>query len=184
MRTRGIAKWAKVQSPDTKYNCWSIVLEVDKEEAARLKAAGLKVKVEEVDDALVRTWKCTRYVKKRGKKNGGGQNPPPQVLDAALNPFTGLIGNGSEVIVLHKPYAWNNDFGSGVGSDFQGVQVLSLVEYVSEGEEEGVPVTDDDGEGFEVVVGGFVAGEEEEAPAPAPAKKKPMSKVADPDLDF
>lgn len=159
MKTKGKAYWAKVNTLDTKYNQWNILLHVDKEEAAKLKAVGLKVKVEEKDDELVRSVRFARYLKKRGTK--GGQNPKPVVVDAELNEFTGLIGNGSEVIVLHKPYKWNNDFGSGVGSDLQGVQIVNLIPYESEstGSDNGDIPTDDSDEGFEKVEG-FVAGKD------------------------
>ena len=179
MITRGIASWARVTTPDQKYNCWNITLEVSKEEAEKLKAVGLKVKVEEKDDALVRTWRCSRYQKKRGK--GGGTNPAPTVVDSQLNTFTGLIGNGSEVLVMHKPYSWNNEFGKGVGSDLQGVQIINLVEYVPEddGEDVSVPDSASSDEGFSVIPTGFAVTDEEPK---APSAKEETKKTDD--FDF
>jgi hypothetical protein len=176
MITKGLAWWAKVKEPDSKYNNWSIVLRVSKEEAEKLKAVGLRVKMDEDDDGnIIRTWKCSRYVAKRGKQKGKGNNPAPTVVDAELNTFEGYIGNGSEVKVLHKPYQWNNSWGQGVGSDLQGVQILSLVEYVPEGGEATPAAIDDDGEGFSVEAGGFVAEKTE---------KEKKESVGDFDEDF
>ena len=160
MLTKGKVTWDSVTTPDSKYNCWTITVEVTKEEADKLKAVGLSPKVIEKDDQFIRTWKCTRKFFKRGK-GGGGKNPAPQVVDAELNPFSDPIGKGSEVVIQHRPYPWDNSHGKGIGSDLQGVQILSYVEpEAKEGDGEAAPVIDD-GEGFSVVAGGFVAEKKE-----------------------
>ena len=174
MLTKGIVTWDSVTTPDSKYNCWSITIEVSKEEADKLKAVGLSPKLKEVDDALIRTWKCSRYQVKRGK-GGGGKNPAPVVVDAELNPFSSPLGKGSEVVIQHRPYPWDNKHGKGVGSDLQGVQVVNYVEPEISESEDGIasPVIDD-GEGFGVVAGGFVAPKQK-------AKKKEEEEVFVPD---
>ena len=160
MITKGKVTWDSVTTPDNKYNCWSITIEVTKEEADKLKAVGLSPKLTEKDDKIIRTWKCSRYQTKRGK-GGGGKNPAPQVVDAELNPFSNPIGKGSEVVIQHRPYPWDNSHGKGVGSDLQGVQIVSYVEpEVREEDGEAAPAIDD-GEGFSVVAGGFVAEKKE-----------------------
>ena len=162
MKTRGIAKWVNVTKLDTKYEPqWNLLVEVDKEEYAKLKGVGLSPKLTEDDEGnIIRSIRFSRRLKRKGKK--GGQNPPPTVVDAALEPYDGEIGNGSEVVVLHRPFPWNNEHGKGVSSDLQGVQILSLVEYVPEEGDEDEEVIEDDGEGFEVMGEGLKGGTKKE----------------------
>ena len=157
MKTRGIIKWPKLVEPDTTFEAqWNCQLEIDKEEATKLKAVGLSVKTDEDDDGnIVRSSRFSRKLKRKGK--AGGVNPPPQVVDSQGNPMDGLIiGNGSEVIVHHKPFKWDNKFGSGTSTDLRAVQVVNLVEYTPEGGGDNA-IDDDDDDSFEVIEGGFVA---------------------------
>lgn len=150
MKTRGKALWAKVHQPDTRWEPqWNITLELSKEEALKLKAEGLRVKETiDKDDNIVRTFKFVRRVKRRD--GSGKHNAKPTVVDAALNPFTEIIGNGSDVIVLHRPYTWSNDKGKGKGTDLCGVQIVELVPFVRE-ESEGSSEPAEEMEGFEVI---------------------------------
>ena len=44
-------------------------------------------------------------------------------------PLDKIVGNGSRVKVMYKPYEWNFKGKKGVGLDLQAVQVLDLIEY-------------------------------------------------------
>jgi len=153
MKVRGIANWAFVTEPDRKYHRWSIKLDLPKSEADRLRAVGIKVKKDVIEgedgaDIVVQRVTISRNTK---NKKTGAPNPAPEVVDAQLNPFTDLIGNGSEVIVRFRPYKWENPtYGSGVGLDLLGVQVVKLVEYKGSGSGSST-VIDDDDDGFEVI---------------------------------
>lgn len=128
MKIKGTLSWAYINSPDTKYDAngtWRINVAMSDDEAAKLKAAGLKPKR---NDDGVFEYKFKRSVK---KKKGEGNNTKPQVVDANLNPVADDIGNGSVGIVMFAPYTWNNTFGKGMGADLQGIQVLKLVPYES-----------------------------------------------------
>ena len=56
----------------------------------------------------------------------------PRLVDSAKNPIDVLVGNGSKVKVLYKPFDWKFAGKSGTSLDLQAVQVLDLVEYRSE----------------------------------------------------
>lgn len=136
--------WAKVQSPDKKYHCWSVDIVVDKKQAVEFKKAaeefyaslpdakgkGRLPKVTLDEDVM------NGYVikaRRNIKKANGADNPPPKVVDAANEPFDKLIGNDSVADVMYKFYPWNNAFGKGVGVDLVGLQVLELVPYEGKG---------------------------------------------------
>jgi len=159
MKTKGKAMWSRLIKPDTKWEPqWSITLELDKEEAAKLKKVGLKV-VEKVqdDESIIRSYKFSRRVKRRGK--GTGVNRRPIVVDPALNPFPRIVGNGSDVFVIHEPYDWNWGGKKGTSTDLQGVQVINFIPYENETENASV----EQNPGFEVVGEAYdaVEGEDE-----------------------
>lgn len=145
MKSRGIASWCFVNHIDSKYDEWKVTLTLTKKEADKLKAVGLKVnKVVTDDDEILLQYQFKRNgVNKKTK----APNKKPSCVDAALQPYDGMVGNGSEVIVKHRPFAWDNKFGKGISSDFQALQVLNLVEF------EGA--SDDDDDGFEVMGDGL-----------------------------
>jgi len=123
MKIRGKALWASVLAPNTKFEpvyCIDLVIEDSQVKGA--KAAGLKVKNTE-DGNVIRFRRSVTRV-------SGEINKPPVCVDASRNPQTDLIGNGSDVNVQFSVFEWSNKFGSGTGVDLQGVQVLTLVEYV------------------------------------------------------
>ena len=139
MKTTGTAMWAFTKTPDSKFEpCWRINLLITDEEAKKLKEIGLKPKR---NDDGVFEFKLKRNVE---RKKGGGQNPPPQVFDAQLNPFDGLIGNGSKVNVKFSVYNWEFKGKKGTSADLQAIQIVELVPY--EGSSRA-----DDNEGFEPV---------------------------------
>lgn len=134
MKTKGIVRYSSTNRPDTKYNTWYVDISVTKEEKIKLEGIGIKCKVNVGDDEKITySFKASRKVERRRGKEIIGENQPPIVLDAALNKFDGIIGQGSEVIVVFKPYAWSYKGRDGVSADLCKVQVLNLVPYISEG---------------------------------------------------
>ena len=119
-------QWASVIEPNTKFeHRWEIDAILNSEQAAQLVDAGVKIKDVEGVQTLRFKRKCT------GTKKDGGtfKLDPPKVVDAAKQPFTSLIGNGSLVNIAYtirkgemmgKPYC---------KADLDAVQVLELVEY-------------------------------------------------------
>ncbi len=146
-------KWASIIEPNTKYDpVWEIVAVLDEEQAAELANKGYKIKTE--DDGTL----SYRFKRKTlGNKKGGGtfEKEAPKCVDAARNPFTELIGNGSLVNIQYEHKqgnAYGIDFCKG---ELSGVQVLEHVKFGDdEFEEVGetktiqaaeeTPVTEDD----------------------------------------
>lgn len=125
MKVKGIAYWAAVQQPNTRFTpVWCVDLVFDDAVAKELTKLGLKPKKHE--EGYV--YKFKRNV----RKSNGEENKKPVVRDINNNDFNGLIGNGSEVIVQFNPYEWENNFGKGISADFQGIQVLNLIPYGGE----------------------------------------------------
>ena len=50
-------------------------------------------------------------------------------MDADKKPFDKIVGNGSKVKVMYKPYECNFKGRKVIGLDLQAVQVMDLVEY-------------------------------------------------------
>lgn len=134
----GKCYWAKVHSPDTRYEpVYSIDICVDdnNREAIMKDGLAIKNKGDERGDFV--------QIKQKVNRRDGSENPAPVVLDAQKNPMTKLIGNGSIVNVLYTPYEWEMNGKRGVSPLLKKVQVVNLVSY---------------GEDFDVVDGGYVEG--------------------------
>ena len=134
----GKAYWAKVHSPDTRYEpVYSIDICVDdnNREAITRDGLAIKNKGDERGDFV--------QIKQKVSRRDGSENPAPIVLDAQKNPMTKAIGNGSIVNVLYTPYEWEMNGKRGVSPLLKKVQVVNLVPY---------------GEDFDVVDGGYVEG--------------------------
>lgn len=150
MKIQGKALWASIQAPNVKYEpTYQIDLVIEDKQVAGAKKAGLKVKKTEDGNVVGFKRKVTRA--------DGGQNKPPVVVDDHNRPILDLVGNGSLVNVQFSTYTYNNSFGSGVGADLQGVQVLELVEYSNDGGE----FENESDEPDEVVVGDSLSDEVE-----------------------
>lgn len=164
MKIKGYAKWASVHSPNTTFEpVWSIDLVISEASADALKKLGLKPKKDKDGDLVYK-------FKRKVNRVDGDTNEQPKCVDKANQPFYKLIGNGSEVIVLFSTYEWSNKFGSGVGADLKGVQVLELVSFGDDEDFENLE------EGDEEIIG--------EAP-PKPVAKKGKSVDFDDDVpDF
>lgn len=124
-------KWASVQKPNTQFEpAWEVQAILTKEQAAELQAAAKKVnpkgiKIKKEDDGTL----YFRFKRSVARKDGNGNNEPPTVVDAHKEPFTKMIGNGSICNIKYSLIPWNNKFGSGVTTDFKGIQVVEWVEY-------------------------------------------------------
>lgn len=135
VKVKGKCKWAYIKNLDTKYApTWKITVFCQLPEAKKLRALGLKVtKVDEdMNPELAElgpySVKITRLETKRGKA-AGQKNLPPIVIDADNEPFEEILGDGSDVVVTFNTYNWNNNFGSGVGTDLEKVKVVNLIPY-------------------------------------------------------
>jgi hypothetical protein len=124
---RGTANWAKVlphqlvtNDPYRDYNFWSIDLEVDDQEKAKLLAENIK------------PYKDTNTFKFMLKETSskGKQNEPPQIVDASKHPWTnGEIGNGSKVNVKFYAYPHKASDAHGWGKMLKAIQVVDHVPY-------------------------------------------------------
>ena len=159
MLMKGVAKWASILIPNTKFDPqYCVDLYIDEGQAATLKKMGLKPKQKDGE------W---MYKFKRNvTKKDGTLNDKPKLVDSANTPITASVGNGSVVNVQFNVFEWSNSYGNGVGADLSGVQVLELEEYRA-----------GDGAEFEAQ-DGYVASK----PTPAVAAK--AAKEADTATDF
>lgn len=132
----GTAMWCFTVKPDTKYEpCWRITLVMSDEEANKLKALGVKVKRN--DDG-----KYEFKFKRNVTNKKGAANRQPIVVDANKEEFDKIIGNGSSVRVIAKPYTWEFKGRKGVGMDLDKIQVLEHVSYGGDEDFDDKPVED------------------------------------------
>ena len=123
----GTAYWASLTRPNEKFEpMWTIDLSVDEKSANELKEQGIKVGETTVDETTIPN--IVKFKRKCSKANGD-KNTQPQLVDASKNPLDKIVGNGSKVKVMYKPYEWNFKGKKGMGLDLQAVQVIDLVEY-------------------------------------------------------
>ena len=143
----GTAYWASLTRPNEKFEpMWTIDLSVDEKSANELKEQGIKVGETTVDETTIPN--IVKFKRKCSKANGD-KNTQPQLVDGSKNPLDKIVGNGSKVKVMYKPYEWNFKGKKGMGLDLQAVQVIDLVEYTPredfevEQSENGVDIKDD-----------------------------------------
>jgi len=131
----GKAYWASVTRPNTTFDpVYQIDLAVDDKTAEEFKGKGVSVKQDDRGSII--------KFKRKVARADGTKNPMPRLVDSAKHPIDVLVGNGSKVKVLYKPFDWTFACKSGTSLDLQAVQVIDLVPY---------------GEDFGVSDGGFVA---------------------------
>lgn len=122
MVVTGIASWASVQAPNTTYEpVYTIDLEVSDADAEVLRSQDITVKTEDGKNMV--------KFKRKQFREGGNENPKPNVVDADNMPFDKLIGNGSKVNVQYRTYEWSWGGKQGTGADLVGVQVIDHVAY-------------------------------------------------------
>lgn len=130
----GIAFYAAVHTPNELADAYTIDLAVDDANAKILEDAGLQAAKKRDGSAVVHDGaeglKVFKFKRKRISKDGTVL-AKPQVVDAANNPVTTLIGNGSKVRthVTVFPYTFKGK--SGVSGGLNGVQILELVEFTA-----------------------------------------------------
>lgn len=118
----GTAYWAKVQKPDPDTSKYTIDVTLDDDAKDLLKSLGIawRNKGDEKGD-FFSPWKHST--------DKDGNEKPLRVLDAQMNTFTGLIGNGSKVAVEFYPREWTYGTKKGIRPSLLTVQVLELVTY-------------------------------------------------------
>ena len=123
----GTAYWASLTRPNEKFEpMWRIDLAVDDKSADELKSQGIGLGETTIDERS--STKMVRFKRKVQKANDD-KNTQPQLGDGAKSPLDKIVGNGSKVKVMYKPYEWNFKGKKGMGLDLQAVQVIDLVEY-------------------------------------------------------
>ena len=125
----GIAKWASITTPNTKFEpVYTVDLIVDQEIADDFASRGHKVKQHDEGPALV--------IKRKVNGPNGMTRPAPRLLNTDKQEINVAVGNGSKVRVQFNEYSGEGKFGPYQGLDLQAVQVTDLVEYKSaDGEE-------------------------------------------------
>ena len=125
----GVAYWASVTTPNTKFEpVYTVNLIVSDDVAESFRSRGFTIKDMEEGPALV--------IRRKTHKKTGEPNPAPKLVDRNKNPMDTNVGNGSKVKVHYNEWesTWNGTVYKGL--DFKGMQVLELVEYgVADGDE-------------------------------------------------
>ena len=125
----GIAYWASVTTPNTKFEpVYTVDLVVSDEVANDFESRGYKVKEITMNDEVV--GKAITFKRKVNGPNGMVRQAP-KLLDANKNPIDELVGNGSKVRVQYNEWETSNKYGDFKGLDFQAMQVIDLVQYKS-----------------------------------------------------
>ena len=125
----GVAYWASVTSPNTRFEpVYSVDLVVDPTVADDFENRGFKVK-----SLVVNNEEVGRAITIKRKVNGKkGSRPAPKLFNKNKEQIDVLVGNGSKVKVQYDEWEIDNTFGHFKGLDFQAMQVLDLVSFKSE----------------------------------------------------
>lgn len=154
----GVAAWSHISKPSKEQNIevkghkktipskYSIDVFLSADDANKLNKKGFNVKkakkeVPGIENAIGKPY---LQVKKPAVYKSGDATKPPVCVDTSLNPYTGLIGNGSQVNVKVDPFEYEIMGREGIAARLLGVQVVDLVEHKSSGAATG---------GFDVVEG-------------------------------
>tara|TARA_R100001082_G_scaffold89727_2_gene56202 strand:- start:522 stop:959 length:438 start_codon:yes stop_codon:yes gene_type:complete len=125
----GLAYWASVTTPNTKYEpVYTVDLVVEDSVADDFESRGFKIK-----NLIVSDENIGRAITIKRKVNGpnGIVRNPPKLVDKDNIGLDTLVGNGSRVRVQYNEWETSNKFGDFKGLDFQAMQVLDLVSYKS-----------------------------------------------------
>ncbi len=125
----GTAYWAFVTTPNTKFDpVYSVNLVVDNETASDFEDRGFTVKQMEEGPAII--------IKRKVNGPKGMVRKAPKLIGRNLEPLTVNVGNGSKVKVKYKEWesTWNGRNFKGL--DFIKMQVIDLVEYQSDDDED------------------------------------------------
>lgn len=119
---KGPCKWAKLHTPDQKYNNYQINVYLDDEGIKQLKDSGLQLSLKTDEDGSFVTFRRPQQKIIKGQLVDLGK---PRVEDKDRKPLEALVGNGSMVTVDVSVY----DTLKGKGHTMMGVQVTDLVIY-------------------------------------------------------
>lgn len=122
---RGMINWAKVQTPDEKYEVYTLDFYPDKDSWIIFKESGLQLKVRESEDGEF--IKVRRPVSKKSGKQLIEMGPPQVLLkeEDGFVDFKGLVGNGSTGVIKLRVY----DTDRGPGHELTSVAIEELVSY-------------------------------------------------------
>lgn len=124
----GLAYWASVTTPNTRYQPkYTVNLVVDDDTADAFKDRGFTVKDMEQGPALI--------IRRNVDGPNGMVRSAPKLFDRMKNTIDVSVGNGSRVKVQYKEWEKNNNGQLFKGLDFQALQVLELVEFQGDGSE-------------------------------------------------
>tara|TARA_R110000824_G_scaffold385252_1_gene579445 strand:+ start:177 stop:611 length:435 start_codon:yes stop_codon:yes gene_type:complete len=125
----GLAYWASVTSPNTKYEpVYSVDLVVDSDIANDFENRGFKVK-----NLVINNEEVGKAITIKRKVNGRkGVRPAPKLYNKNKEEIDTSVGNGSKVKVQYDEWEITNDFGYFKGLDFKAMQVIDLVSYKAE----------------------------------------------------
>jgi hypothetical protein len=122
MVLEGIANWASITTPNTRFEhkyCIDVVL--DNEAAEELRSQGYNIK--DKDDGPTIT------VSRKVNGPNGMVRKPPTLMDAQKQKLDCLVGNGSKVRVQARPWEITRNGQDFKGLELQAVQVIDLVSY-------------------------------------------------------
>ena len=120
----GVAHWAKLKTPDEKYNTWSLDLSLDDKGREAFNKSGLQLETKINEKGNFEYVRLRRPVSRLIKGELVKFNPPT-LLDKDSKPFDDLVGNGSKVTCKVVFY----DTVKGKGHRLESVRVEDLVEY-------------------------------------------------------
>tara|TARA_R110002020_G_scaffold47945_3_gene137087 strand:- start:3838 stop:4269 length:432 start_codon:yes stop_codon:yes gene_type:complete len=133
----GTAYWAFVTTPNTKYDpVYSVNLVVDNETATDFEDRGFAIKQMDEGPAVV--------IKRKVNGPNGMVRDAPKLIGRNLEPLTVNVGNGSKVRVKYKEWesTWKGQKFKGL--DFVKLQVIDLIEYHSDDNEDELTAVDEE----------------------------------------
>jgi|TARA_B100001964_G_C14257524_1_gene613284 hypothetical protein len=140
MKIEGTAYWSFLNKKNEMAGKYTLdVGQLNKDTIKELEKAGLNVRTKEVKEGQPDRG---HFITLKGKF-------PPRLVDSAMNPMNRdvIIGNGSQVRVSGEPYSGTNKFGDYTVFSWKTVQIIDLVEYAGNSDDE-----------INAVEGGYVAG--------------------------
>lgn len=122
MVLEGIANWASLTQPNTRFEpkyCIDVVLADDK--AQELRDEGYTIKDREQGPTIT--------INRKVNGPRGTIREAPRLVDAQKETLNCLVGNGSKVRVLARPWEINRNGQDFKGFELMAVQVVKLVSY-------------------------------------------------------
>ncbi len=119
----GNSYWAKLKTPDSKYNQWTLQLVLDNKSLKVYHESGMGISLKKNDKG--ETYVNLRRPVSKLIKGDLVKFDPPTLLDKDNQPIDLLIGNGSKVVCKVVVY----DTMKGKGHRLEAVRVEDLVHY-------------------------------------------------------